>query len=97
MDRFGLDVYLPTDKRVAMVARLCEMGYAERMVLSQDAAVYTDSFTPEILQALGANWNHFHILDNVLLALRQAGVSEQQIRTMTVENPQRIFENVSSY
>ena len=97
MDRFGLDIYLPTDKRVAVVARLCEMGYAERMVLSHDAAVYMDSLTPEAQQALGANWNYFHILDNVLPALRQAGVSEEQIRLMTVENPRRIFENVGSY
>jgi phosphotriesterase-related protein len=97
MDRFGLDVYLPTDKRVAVVARLCEMGYAERMVLSHDAAVYMDFLTPQILQALGPNWNYFHISDDVLPALRQAGVSEEQVRLMTVENPRRIFENASSY
>jgi phosphotriesterase-related protein len=97
MDRFGLDVYLPTGKRVAVVARLCEMGYAERMLLSQDFAVYMDWFTPEVQQALGANWSYFHILDDVLPALRQSGVSEEQIRTMTVENPRRIFENVGSH
>jgi phosphotriesterase-related protein len=97
MDRFGLDIFLPTDKRVAVVARLCEMGFADRMVLSHDAAVYMDWFTPEILKALGSNWNYFHILDHVLPALRQAGVSEEHIRLMTVENPRRIFENVSSY
>ena len=97
MDRFGLDIYLSTDKRVATVARLCEMGYAERMVLSQDAAVYIDWFPPEILPRLGANWNHFHILDDVIPALKQAGVTEEQIRLMTVENPRRIFENVARY
>jgi phosphotriesterase-related protein len=97
MDRFGLDIFLPTDKRVAVVARLCQMGYADRMVLSHDAAVYMDWFTPEILKALGPNWNHFHILDHVLPALRLAGVSEEHIQLMTVGNPRRIFENMSSY
>lgn len=97
MDRFGLDIFLPTDKRVAVLAQLCEMGYAGRMVLSQDAAVYMDWFTPEILKALGTNWNHFHIVDEVLPALRRAGVSEEQVRLMTVENPRRIFENVGAY
>jgi phosphotriesterase-related protein len=97
MDRFGLDIYLPTDKRVATIARLCELGYAERMVLSQDAAVHIDWFPPEILQRLGSNWNHFHIVDDVLPALRQAGVSDEQVRLMTVENPRRIFENVGGY
>ena len=37
MDRFGLDQLLPTDKRVAIIARLCELGHAGRMVLSHDA------------------------------------------------------------
>ena len=97
MDRFGLDFFLPTDKRVAVVARLCEMGYAGRMVLSHDAAVYMDFLTPEVQRALGTKWNYFHILNDVLPALRQAGVSEEQIRLMTVENPRRIFENVGSY
>lgn len=97
MDRFGLDIFLPTDKRVAVIARLCEMGYANRMVLSQDAAVYMDWFTPEILKALGPNWSHFHIVDDVLPALKQAGVSDDQVRLMTVENPRRIFENLGGY
>jgi phosphotriesterase-related protein len=97
MDRFGLDIFLPTDRRVSTIAQLCELGHAGRMVLSQDAAVYMDWFTPEILKALGANWNHFHIVDNVLPALRQAGVSDEQVRLMTVENPRRIFENGGAY
>ena len=97
MDRFGLDIYLTTDRRVATIARLCEMGYAGRMVLSQDAAVHIDWFPPEIRQGLGSNWNHFHIVDEVLPALRQAGVSDEQVRLMTVENPRRIFETAGSY
>ena len=97
MDRFGLDIFLPTDKRVAVIALLCEMGFAGRMVLSQDAAVYMDWFTPEILKALGPNWSHFHIVNDVLPALKQAGVGDEQVRLMTVENPRRIFENVGAY
>jgi phosphotriesterase-related protein len=97
MDRFGLDIFLPTDKRVAVIAQLCEMGLAGRMVLSQDAAVYMDWFTPEILKALGPKLSHFHIVDDVLPALKQAGISDEQVRLMTVENPRRIFENVGGY
>jgi phosphotriesterase-related protein len=97
MDRFGLDIFLPTDKRVAVIAQLCEMGFAGRMVLSQDAAVYMDWFTPDILRALGPNWSHFHIVDDVLPALKQAGVSDEQVRLMTIENPRRIFENAGGY
>src|SRR5437763_9688654 len=36
MDRYGLDLFLPTEKRNATVLALLERGYAERMFLSQD-------------------------------------------------------------
>ncbi len=36
MDRYGLDIFLPTDQRNATVLALLERGYAERMFLSQD-------------------------------------------------------------
>lgn len=97
MDRFGLDIYLATEKRVAAVARLCEMGHADRIVLSQDAAVHIDWFPPDVMPNLGPNWNHFHIVDDVLLALRRAGVTDEQIRLMTVDNPRRLFEDVCGY
>jgi phosphotriesterase-related protein len=97
MDRFGLDVFLPDEKRIPTVAKLCQMGYAERMVLSHDAMVYFDWYEPEVAKAFGPNWNYFHIVDNVIPALLEAGVSQQQIDVMTRENPRRIFENVGTY
>src|SRR5262249_60283836 len=42
MDRFGLEHFLPTVKRVEVVARLCAEGYAPKMVLSHDANCWTD-------------------------------------------------------
>ena len=97
MDRFGIDIILSTDKRVAVIAKLCEMGYAERMVLSHDASIYIDSFTEDFIQQHIPNWNYFHIVDDVIPALLQAGVSQEQVDTMTRGNPRRIFENVGTY
>ena len=42
MDRFGIDGYLPTARRVEVIAELCRRGYADRMVLSHDASCYLD-------------------------------------------------------
>ncbi len=42
MDRFGVDVYLPFEDRVNTVARMCERGHADKMVLSHDAACFMD-------------------------------------------------------
>jgi phosphotriesterase-related protein len=97
MDRFGIDIILPTYKRVAVVAKLCQMGYAERMVLSHDASVYIDSFKPDFIEKYTPNWDYFHIVDDVIPALLEAGVNQSQIDTMTRENPRRIFENVGTY
>ncbi len=43
------------------------------------------------------NWHYQHIHKDVLPALRARGVTEQQIHTMLVENPRRIFENQGAY
>ncbi len=95
MDRFGLDMFNPTADRVATVVSLAEEGYSDRMVLSHDAACYMDYFSGDVAQNLldqaAPNWNFNHIPDQVLPALREAGVTEGQIETMLVENPRRYF------
>jgi phosphotriesterase-related protein len=97
MDRFGIHFVLPDDKRIATVVKLCEMGYAERMVLSHDAMVYFESFRPELVEKYMPDWNYFHISDHIIPALLEAGVTQAQIDTMTRDNPRRIFEKQTAY
>jgi phosphotriesterase-related protein len=37
------------------------------------------------------NWHYLHIHNDVLPALRQRGVTEEQITTMLIDNPRAIF------
>lgn len=97
MDRFGVDIYLTTEKRIATIAKLCELGHADRMVLSHDASCHIDWFPADMMKDAVPNWHFRHINDDVLPALREAGVSDEQITQMTVENPRRIFEQSGSY
>jgi phosphotriesterase-related protein len=90
MDRFGIDMLLPFEQRVETVVTLCERGYAERMVLSHDAACDTDWFPHEVIDQAD-HWNFTHIHDEVLPELRKRGVTEEQITTMLVDNPRRYF------
>jgi phosphotriesterase-related protein len=92
MDRFGLDHYLPTEKRVEVLARLCAEGYAGKMVLSHDANCWTDMLSEEEKRRTRPRWHYTHISDDILPALRKAGVSEDQIEQMLVRNPRAIFE-----
>ncbi len=97
MDRFGLDMMLPMEKRVSTVAELCRRGFTDRMVLSHDACCHIDWFPAEMIKQTAPRWNFRHIPDDVIPALRKEGVSEEQIRSMSVDNPRRIFEGQGSY
>jgi phosphotriesterase-related protein len=92
MDRFGLDQYLPTEKRVEVLARLCAEGYAGKMVLSHDANCWTDMLTEDDKRRVRPRWHYNHIPDDILPALRKAGVTEDQLDQMLVRNPRALFE-----
>jgi phosphotriesterase-related protein len=98
MDRYGLDIILPTDRRNATVLTLLERGYAERMFLSQDfdipIAAGLDWYPPEVveqLQAAGAatDWSMTFLFESVIPALKQGGMTDEQLETMLVTNPAR--------
>jgi phosphotriesterase-related protein len=97
MDRFGIDVILPTKQRVATIVELSRRGFASQMVLSHDASCHIDFFPREMVKAAVPHWNFLHIPDDVVPALREAGVSAGDIEQMTVANPRRIFERQGAY
>jgi len=100
MDRFGIDVYLPTDQRVDVIVELCKRGYADRMVLSHDASCWIDWVQPvseELRAAMSPNWHYLHIHNDVLPMLRERGVSEDQIEQMLVRNPRDYFSRQGAY
>jgi phosphotriesterase-related protein len=94
MDRFGLDVYNPTAERVRTIAALAARGYADRMVLAHDASCFIDYFggAHDETRATMPNWHYEHISDDVLPALREAGVTQAQLDQMLVQNPRRYFD-----
>jgi phosphotriesterase-related protein len=97
MDRFGIDTGGGFDDRVGVVVELARRGYVDRMVLSQDAACVIDWIDPAIRDVRNPRWTYTHISNDVLPALLQRGVSQDDIDTMLVANPRRYFENVSAY
>ncbi len=97
MDRFGLDNICSFEDRVDTVVKMCERGHADKMVLAHDASCYIDWLPEAALPFALPNWHYLHIHNDVLPALRQRGVTEQQIRTMLVENPRAIFDKQGAY
>jgi phosphotriesterase-related protein len=85
------------EKRVSTIAELCRRGWAKQMVLSHDACCHIDWFPQEMIPQLAPRWHYRHIPDDVIPALRAEGVSEDDIRTMTVDTPRRLFECRGAY
>jgi phosphotriesterase-related protein len=93
MDRYGLDIYLPTDKRNVTMLALLERGYADRMFISQDYCSTIDWFPREIQDYLKANevpdWSMTFLFEEVIPELKERGMTDEQLDQMMVENPQR--------
>ncbi len=95
LDRYGLEMYLPMDRRNATAAELLRRGHAERIFVSQDFCATIDWFpaeAAEALQAQGAirNWSMTLVFDEVLPALRETGVLDDATeKTIFEENPGR--------
>jgi phosphotriesterase-related protein len=91
MDRFGINLETTFEARADIVVELCRRGYAESMVLSQDASCYFDWIQQDLMELL-PQWRYTHIHQEVLPYLLEHGVTQQQIDTMLVGNPRRYFE-----
>jgi phosphotriesterase-related protein len=94
MDRYGIEMYLPTDRRNKTVLALLERGHADRMFLSQDYVVALDWFPEEQVEQLmesGAvkDWSMTLLFESVIPTLREGGMTDEQLDTMMVQNPKR--------
>lgn len=91
-DTFGKQHYYPArgrqypndEKRVQTIARLVADGLAGSIALAHDACYKTD------LTTWGGD-GYGHIPRNIVPRLKNAGVSEEAIQQMTVENPRRLL------
>jgi phosphotriesterase-related protein len=95
MDRFGMEHVLSDERRVGTVVALLELGYADRMVLSHDAAFYSYVTPPSWRATSAPSWRMDTIPRMVIPKLRDAGVSSDLITQMLVTNPRRLLEGTS--
>lgn len=95
LDRYGLEMYLPIDKRNATAAELLRRGHAERLIISQDFCATIDWFPAEagaVFESQGAirNWSMTLVFDEVVPWLREQGaMDDETFATVFVENPKR--------
>jgi phosphotriesterase-related protein len=95
LDRYGLEMFLPMDRRNATTAELLRRGHAERLMISQDYCATIDWYPPEAVEAIEAsgavrNWSMTLVFDEVVPALREQEVlDDATFNTIFFENPRR--------
>ena len=91
MDRFGMEHVLGDDARLSTVLTLLEGGYADRMVLSQDAAVFSRVTPPSWRAVHAPHWTMENISRRIVPRLLEMGATQDQIRQLMVLNPARVL------
>ena len=93
LDRYGIDIYLPTENRQVTTLTLLERGYADRMFIAQDYCSTIDWFPRELQDYLKANevpdWSMTFLFEKVIPELRERGMTDEQVDQMMVENPKQ--------
>lgn len=93
-DQFSLEAYLGPDMgriwlprdidRIRAVARLCELGYSEQIVLSQDLSF-------QICYKKYGGGGYAHVLENIIPLMQSEGVTECSVERMLRSNPARLL------
>ena len=91
MDRFGMEHVLADEARVETLLALLRLGYAEKMVVSHDAAFYSRMTPPSWRARHAPHWNLENIPRRVVPLLLERGATEQDIRQLLEINPARLL------
>lgn len=92
-DRFGLELLHPDRLRLAALIGLLGIGCERQIVLSHDTVwCWRGRPLPVPVEQLAPMWDPRHVLEHIVPALRAAGVAQEKIDAMLVENPRRYFE-----
>lgn len=91
MDRFGLESRLPYQERIDTVAKLCQQGYASRIVIATDSSAYSMNFPDAVRAERLPQWKATEVMDSVIPDLRLQGVTDTDIEQMMRKNPRRIL------
>jgi phosphotriesterase-related protein len=89
-DRFNIPHFNPDPDRVRTLAALSAEGYAGQVHLGHDGACFFD-FMHENPPFAEERPDYLHISTQIVPALLEAGVTQEQIDLMFVDNPRRFF------
>jgi len=76
--------------RLASIIGLIGIGHAERLIMSHDYVMKLRG-RPIPTALMMPNWHWRHIFKDIIPALKKAGIADDTINMIMVENPRRLF------
>jgi phosphotriesterase-related protein len=92
-DRFGLENVFPDEKRIASLVRLIQQGAGDRVIVSNDSVWCWrgEYFVLAVAERMRELLDPTHFTRIVMPKLLEAGVTQQQLDSILVDNPRRFF------
>jgi phosphotriesterase-related protein len=97
MDRFGIESRLPDDERIKTVVALCHEDHDDRVLLSHDAAFWSDREPMQSLRKSRPHWHHRHVIEDIVPALIALGVTARQLDQMLIHSPRSLLTPSAPY
>jgi phosphotriesterase-related protein len=97
-DRLGIELppEMPDKINMDCIIALIKLGWAKRIMLSHDFVVAPLGRPLDQLLTQFPNFHPRHVFKNIIPALKDAGVTDQQVHMMMVENPRRLLGGVNN-
>jgi phosphotriesterase-related protein len=93
-DRIGLDLPPEMSDRwtLGCIIGLIGIGFANRLMMSHDSIMtWLGRPMGALMSELQPNWHPRRVFKDMIPALKDAGVTDQKVKTILVDNPRRLF------
>jgi len=94
LDRFGLNMIFPDEKKCQVLYQLVQKGYIEQILVGHDCTIHNHAgnLSPDAMLATMPDWNMSGLFRTFIPRLMELGLTEAQVRKLLVDNPRKFFE-----
>lgn len=95
-DRFGLEVLISDEQRMANLKAMVDQGYREQVMMSHDYVNCWLGGVPGLPpgtkpEEVLPNWKMTHIFENIIPELKKRGMTDEDFDVILKDNPERFF------
>ncbi len=95
-DRFGLEFFVSDELRIRNLIEVVRAGYRDQLLISHDHAASLLRRGAVLFAELALQSSFTHIFESIIPRLIERGITQEDIETILVRNPQRLFANAAA-